>query len=301
MSVNTFWTILLDHPRPARRGAARRADPSGDGGAMPVQAGGRRPASSTASARCRRPAMPPRSASCGSSLSSWVVDLHQVPHPHPHPDRAGRLLEDARLLRAEGARRHDRAWGCCLPTGTSGRTPAMPQFDSARKWLTVVLAVMCWFIFIVGHCRQQRAGVLDHEHDNHNDHRQPVRLRRWPRRPSSWPLRSSSRLPRRSSMCSATSWACRCSPTIRRPTASIWSGRPAAAAKARRCTGMAGPPRRMIGRTVLGALATLLPERVVKAIPLALIWVSADPGVDPAGLVAEAVLGQGRRLVRAVA
>jgi len=26
-----------------------------------------------------------------------------------------------------------------------------PQYDSARKWLTVVLAAMCWFIFLVGH------------------------------------------------------------------------------------------------------------------------------------------------------
>ena len=25
------------------------------------------------------------------------------------------------------------------------------DFDAARKWLTVVLAAMCWFIFIVGH------------------------------------------------------------------------------------------------------------------------------------------------------
>ena len=26
-----------------------------------------------------------------------------------------------------------------------------PQYDSARKWLTVVLCAMCWFIFLVGH------------------------------------------------------------------------------------------------------------------------------------------------------
>ena len=26
-----------------------------------------------------------------------------------------------------------------------------PQYDTARKWVTVVLAGMCWFIFIVGH------------------------------------------------------------------------------------------------------------------------------------------------------
>jgi hypothetical protein len=26
-----------------------------------------------------------------------------------------------------------------------------PHYDSARKWLTVVLCVMCWFIFLVGH------------------------------------------------------------------------------------------------------------------------------------------------------
>ena len=26
-----------------------------------------------------------------------------------------------------------------------------PEYDSPRKWLTVVLAAMCWFIFLVGH------------------------------------------------------------------------------------------------------------------------------------------------------
>ena len=26
-----------------------------------------------------------------------------------------------------------------------------PQYDSPRKWLTVTLAAMCWFIFLVGH------------------------------------------------------------------------------------------------------------------------------------------------------
>ena len=26
-----------------------------------------------------------------------------------------------------------------------------PQYDSARKWLTVVLAAMCWWLFLVGH------------------------------------------------------------------------------------------------------------------------------------------------------
>jgi hypothetical protein len=26
-----------------------------------------------------------------------------------------------------------------------------PEYDSARKWVTVVLASLCWFIFLVGH------------------------------------------------------------------------------------------------------------------------------------------------------
>jgi hypothetical protein len=26
-----------------------------------------------------------------------------------------------------------------------------PQYDSPRKWLTVTLAVMCWYMFLVGH------------------------------------------------------------------------------------------------------------------------------------------------------
>jgi hypothetical protein len=26
-----------------------------------------------------------------------------------------------------------------------------PQYDSARKWLTVTLCVICWFMFLTGH------------------------------------------------------------------------------------------------------------------------------------------------------
>jgi hypothetical protein len=26
-----------------------------------------------------------------------------------------------------------------------------PDYDSVRRWLTVVLAAMCWFVFLTGH------------------------------------------------------------------------------------------------------------------------------------------------------
>jgi hypothetical protein len=31
------------------------------------------------------------------------------------------------------------------------KNPREPEFESARKWTTVVLAAMCWYIFLVGH------------------------------------------------------------------------------------------------------------------------------------------------------
>ena len=54
----------------------------------------------------------------------------------------------------------------------------------------------------------------------------------------------------------------------------------------------------LIGCTVLGWLATLLPERVIKKIPLALIWLLPILAIDPAGLGADAVLDQGMTAVR---
>jgi len=30
-------------------------------------------------------------------------------------------------------------------------TSKAPQYESARKWVTVVLAAFCWFVFLVGH------------------------------------------------------------------------------------------------------------------------------------------------------
>ena len=66
---------------------------------------------------------------------------------------------------------------------------------------------------------------------------------------------------------------CRCSRTTRRPTASNLAGRRAVAAKALPCIGMAGWRSILIGCAVLGWLATLLPENVIRKIPLALIWI----------------------------
>ncbi len=39
-----------------------------------------------------------------------------------------------------------------------------PEYDNARKGVTLVLAVMCWFLFIVGHVLNN-TGDSDHEHD----------------------------------------------------------------------------------------------------------------------------------------
>jgi hypothetical protein len=34
----------------------------------------------------------------------------------------------------------------------------VPEYDSARKWTTVVLAAMCWFVFLVGHVLNNTRG-----------------------------------------------------------------------------------------------------------------------------------------------
>jgi len=38
------------------------------------------------------------------------------------------------------------------------KNPRVTEFDSARKWLTVVLAVICWFVFLVGHVLNNARG-----------------------------------------------------------------------------------------------------------------------------------------------
>ena len=36
--------------------------------------------------------------------------------------------------------------------------PRVTEYDSARKWLTVVLAAICWFVFLVGHVLNNARG-----------------------------------------------------------------------------------------------------------------------------------------------
>jgi hypothetical protein len=36
--------------------------------------------------------------------------------------------------------------------------PRSTEYDSARKWLTVVLALICWFVFLVGHVLNNARG-----------------------------------------------------------------------------------------------------------------------------------------------
>ena len=51
-----------------------------------------------------------------------------------------------------------------------------------------------------------------------------------------------------------------------------WAGDRARAAKARRCTGTAGPRRRSSRALSLASLPRCLPENVTKKIPLILVW-----------------------------
>lgn len=36
--------------------------------------------------------------------------------------------------------------------------PRATEYDSARRWLTVVLALICWFVFLVGHVLNNARG-----------------------------------------------------------------------------------------------------------------------------------------------
>jgi hypothetical protein len=38
------------------------------------------------------------------------------------------------------------------------KNPQDPQYDTARRMITIVLAVMCWFLFIVGHAVNNTRG-----------------------------------------------------------------------------------------------------------------------------------------------
>src|SRR3954447_15042239 len=71
-----------------------------------------------------------------------------------------------------------------------------PEYDSARKWLTVVLAAMVWYNFLVGHILNNVRGLGSCAP---RQTRAPAhRLRRWLRRRRSERLPWCSPLPRRS-------------------------------------------------------------------------------------------------------
>src|SRR6185436_15638149 len=102
---------VLDNPadrtRPAGDCAARRAHPPGHGGAHPgaPERGRIRHALSRGpGGRLRHSGL----RVVDPYLPDRGVDLYQISDLRPHSDRAGRLLENAGLLRAEGACRHAR-------------------------------------------------------------------------------------------------------------------------------------------------------------------------------------------------
>ena len=126
ISVNTWWTIwLLVHLMlsVALIGALTHQAVSV---AMPVRqvagAGGAWPSWTRFRAVPRRRLRCRGLPSLGPHVHRGLVYLHQVSHLRSHPDRTGRPLENARLLRFQGAYCVDRSWCSCRSTGTSGRT-----------------------------------------------------------------------------------------------------------------------------------------------------------------------------------
>ena len=161
ISVNTFWTILFIDPRAARGRAARRADASGDVGAD----AGARTAQAPAGFVTRFRAVQGAGYAAAVCVlwivtfffGAWIYTKYRMYVRIPIEQDG--LLEDARRVRAEGAPCHRSGSGCCRSTGTSGRTRAIREYDSPRKWLTVTLAAHVLVHVPHRPHRQQRPGV----------------------------------------------------------------------------------------------------------------------------------------------
>ena len=152
ISVNTFWTILFIVHALLAVALLGALTHQADVGAGAGAAGrGRRAASSRAFARCRARAMPPRSACCGSSRSSSA--------PGSTPSTACTCASRSSrqgFWKTQGVfelKEHLAIIGLgLLPIyWFFWKNARNPEYDSARKWLTVALAAMCWFMFLVGH------------------------------------------------------------------------------------------------------------------------------------------------------
>ena len=68
----------------------------------------------------------------------------------------------------QGARRHARVGAAAGLLVLFRKNAQNPEYDNARKGVTLVLAVMVWFLFIVGHVLDRRQGESGHEHRNYS-------------------------------------------------------------------------------------------------------------------------------------
>ena len=156
--VNTFWTIwLLVHLllAVALIGALTHQ-------AVAVMM----PVRQVAGTRRLRDALP-RGAGAGYATAVcvlWVltfivglVHLHQVPHLHPDSDRAGRLWKTQGFF---DFKEHVASIGLMLLPAYwyFWKNAQNPEYDTARKVVTVYLALACWFLFIVGHVLNNTRG-----------------------------------------------------------------------------------------------------------------------------------------------
>ena len=157
ISVGTFWTIwLLVHLlfAVALLGALTHQ-------AMAVALPVRRAAGGIVT-RYRAvpapPAMPRRCACCGCSRSSWA----RTSTPSIASSCEFRSSSPA-TTRPQGFfdfKEHVATLGLVLLPGYwyLWKNAQKPEYDTARKMVTLVLAVMCWFLFIVGHVLNNTRG-----------------------------------------------------------------------------------------------------------------------------------------------
>jgi hypothetical protein len=99
----------------------------------------------------------------GPHVLRGVVYLHEVPHLHPNPAIYTKYRIFIRIPLEQGGyyktggffdfKEHVSTIGLLMLPAYwfFWKNAQNPQYDSVRKWTTVVLCAMCWFLFIVGH------------------------------------------------------------------------------------------------------------------------------------------------------
>ena len=153
ISVNTFWTILfIVHAllAVALLGALSHQAMSV---LMPVRARRRAPAGFVTRFRAVHGASY-AAAVCVLWIvtfifGAWIYTKYRMYVRIPIEQDG--LLEDAGRVRAEGAPCDDRSRAAADLLVLLEERPQSVDYDSARKWLTVTLAAMCWFMFLIGH------------------------------------------------------------------------------------------------------------------------------------------------------